>query len=167
MTQRILVTGGTGLLGRRLVARLEEKGHTVVVTSRDCARARARLGETVECVEWDYRSQPFPAPALEGVDAVFHLMGENIGAGRWTAAKKKALRGSRIESTEKLVRALPDGVTDFLCASAIGVYPGDSSETFDERSVLPSPPRGFMARLCHDWEEAARAAATPGRSSSS
>jgi hypothetical protein len=163
MTQRVLVTGGTGLIGRRLVARLEEKGHAVVVTSRDCAGARARLGATVDCAEWDYRSQPFPASALEGVGVVFHLMGENIGGGRWTAAKKKALRGSRIESTDKLVRALPESVTDFLCASAIGIYPGDTDEVFDARSALPSPPEGFMARLCHDWEEAASAAETPGR----
>lgn len=159
---RTLVTGATGFLGRRLVAALEARGHAVVVTSRDAERARESLGGSVACFGWDYRSEPFPARALEGVESVYHLMGESIASFRWTPSKKEALRGSRIDSTHALAAALPDSVRDFLCASAIGIYPGDTHEPFDEDTPLP-PPRAFLPRLCHDWEAAAAAAATPSR----
>ena len=159
---RILVTGATGFLGRRLVGSLLRAGNDVVVTSRDTGRARDRFGEPVQAVGWDYHREPFPAAALEGVSVVYHLMGENIGTGRWTRNKKQELRGSRIQSTQKLVVALTDDVTDFLCASAIGIYPGDSYERFDEASQLDSP-MSFMTRLCADWEAAASEAETPTR----
>ena len=162
MSKRILITGATGLLGKRLVTSLERDGHDVVATSRDRARAQKTLGDSVECFAWDYQHQPFPVAALAGVSAVYHLMGENIGTGRWTARKKKALRESRILSTQKLVASLTDDVTDFLCASAIGIYPGDTHEPFDESSPLPTP-NTFMTRLCTDWEEAAAAARTSKR----
>ena len=162
MSKRILITGATGMLGKRLVASLERDGHDVVATSRDRARAQKTLGDSVECFAWDYQHQPFPVAALAGVSAVYHLMGENIGTGRWTAGKKKALRESRILSTQKLVAALTDDVTDFFCASAIGIYPGDTHEPFDESSPLPTP-NTFMTRLCTDWEEAAAAARTSKR----
>jgi uncharacterized protein (TIGR01777 family) len=162
MSKRILITGATGMLGKRLVASLERDGHDVVATSRDRARAQKTLGDSVECFAWDYQHQPFPVAALAGVSAVYHLMGENIGTGRWTAGKKKALRESRILSTQKLVAALTDDVTDFFCASAIGIYPGDTHEPFDESSPLPTP-NTFMTRLCTDWEEAAAAAITSKR----
>jgi uncharacterized protein (TIGR01777 family) len=162
MSKRILITGATGLLGKRLVASFKRDGHDVVATSRNRARAQKTLGNSVECFAWDYEHEPFPAAALEGVSVVYHLMGESIGTGRWTARKKKALRESRILSTEKLVASLTDDVTDFLCASAIGIYPGDTDEPFDESSPLPEP-NSFMTRLCTDWEEAASAAITTKR----
>lgn len=162
MSKRILITGATGLLGKRLVASFERDGHDVVATSRDRARAQKTLGDSVECFAWDYQHQPFPVEALAGVSAVYHLMGESIGTGRWTARKKKALHESRILSTKKLVASLPDDVTDFLCASAIGIYPGNTHELMDESSPLPVPST-FMTRLCNDWEEAAAAAITTKR----
>ena len=160
----VLITGATGFLGTRLARALADRGHRVVAISRDAERAASRLGDGVRCFGWDHRSEPFPAAALEGVDAVFHLMGENIASGRWTARKKEALRSSRVESTRKLVAALPDSVTDFLSASAIGIYPGDTHAPFDEDSTLPAP-ASFMTRLCSDWEAAAARAETASRRS--
>ncbi len=159
---RILVTGATGFLGKRLVKSLLADGHDLVVTSRDPERAAAELGEAVRAVAWDYRAQPLPAEAMSGVSAVYHLMGEKIGPGRWTRRKKEVLRGSRIQSTEKITAALTDQVTDFLCASAIGIYPGDTHAPFDETSELGSPD-SFMTRLCSDWEAAAAATASSSR----
>jgi uncharacterized protein (TIGR01777 family) len=162
MPERILVTGATGFLGRRLIRALRADQHQIVATSRDPARARDALGDSVACFGWDYREEPFPPEALKEVSVVYHLMGENIGTGRWTRSKKEALRGSRILSTRKLVSTLHDEVTDFLCASAIGIYPGDTHEPFDERSPLPKP-SSFMTRLCADWERAAAEAGTATR----
>ncbi len=159
---RALVTGATGFLGKRLVASLLDDGGEVAVTSRSPGRAANVLGSSVRAFGWDYHREPFPAAALEGVSVVYHLMGENIGAGRWTRRKKQELRSSRIESTQKLVAALTDDVTDFLCASAIGIYPGDRHDPFDEASPLESP-ESFMTQLCTDWEAAAAEAETPSR----
>jgi uncharacterized protein (TIGR01777 family) len=162
MPKRILVTGATGLLGGLLVAALQKSDNELVATTRDRAFAKRKLGNAVHCVQWDYLNEAFPAEALEGVSAVYHLMGENIGSGRWTRRRKAALRGSRILSAQKLVAALTDDVTDFLCASAIGIYPGDSHDAFDEHSILP-PAKSFITRLCTDWELAATEADTPTR----
>ena len=162
MSRRIVITGATGLLGRRLVRSLSLAGDTVVAISRDSRSAHRVLGDEVECFDWNHLAQPFPRRALEGASAVFHLMGENIGAGRWTRAKKEALRNSRIDSTRKLVEALPDEVTDFLCASAIGIYPGAGDAVWDDRDEVPKPD-SFMTQLCWDWEQAAAQAAASGR----
>lgn len=159
---RILVTGATGFLGKRLVGSLLADGDEVVVTSRDPGRAGDLFGEPVRAVGWDYHHEPFPAAALAGVSVVYHLMGENIAAVRWTRSKKRELRGSRIQSTQKLIAALTKDVTDFLCASAIGIYPGDTHRAFDEASPLESP-KSFMTELCRDWEAAAAEAETPAR----
>lgn len=165
---RVLVTGATGFLGRRLVRALLEAGHEARVVSRDPARARSVLAGasppngSVDAFVWDYHAQPFPAEALEGVQAVYHLMGEGIAGGRWTARKKRELLASRIVSTEKLIAALPETCTDFLCASAIGVYPGTTHEPFDETTALPSADT-FLTELCAAWEAGARRAESPDR----
>src|SRR5688572_1516305 len=98
---RALVTGATGFIGRRLVAQLD---HPAVLT-RDPARARAELGPDVTPFAWDAASPP-PAEAFRGVEAVFHLAGENVGGGRWTKKRKAAIRESRIAGTRHLVAGI-------------------------------------------------------------
>ncbi len=162
MSKRILVTGATGLIGCRLVQKLSSAGHEVVAISRDAKRAERLLGTQVTCFAWNHLKEPFPAQALNGVSAVFHLMGENIGQGRWTKAKKEALRNSRIDSTRRLIEALPEEATDFFCASAIGIYPGVGDKAWSEFDEVPSP-SSFMTELCADWEHEAQQAANANR----
>ena len=83
---KILITGASGLVGSRLCARLKRAGHEVVALSRDGERAAAKLGVTA--FSWDYRNEPVPRAAIDGADSIVHLMGENVGDGRWTAARK-------------------------------------------------------------------------------
>ncbi|QOJ20112.1 MAG: TIGR01777 family protein [Gammaproteobacteria bacterium] len=150
----ILITGATGFIGRHLVRRLQQEQHTVTVLSRDGARARQLL--SVPAFDWDYATQDVPAEALDNCQIVINLMGENLGDGRWTKARKHEIYASRILSTRKLVAAAPESLQAFVCGSAIGIYPGSGDDLYDESYAVPGQP-SFMQSICHDWEqEAAR-----------
>jgi uncharacterized protein (TIGR01777 family) len=144
---KALVTGATGLVGRRLVRGFE--GATVL--SRDPTRARAALGNAIS-LAWQPQAGPPPAEAFSGIDAVFHLAGEPVAKGRWTAAKKRAIRESRVEGTRNLVSALRRLETRppvLVVASAVGFY-GDRG---DEELGEDSPPAStFLAEVCIAWE---------------
>lgn len=169
---RVLVTGATGFIGSHLVERLSSE-HEVVAAVRDVDRARSQLGSKVQLHRWvpldagqrdTYRAPTPPPPeALEHVDAVIHLAGENIGKGRWTASRKEALRRSRIETAQALIGQLPDSCRTFISASAIAAYPGRQGERYTEDTALdPPPPDDFLHRLVHDWEAVARTAEARG-----
>src|SRR5689334_14704688 len=100
---RITVTGATGLIGRKLVAALRERGDDVTVLSRRPADARRLLG--VEAVGWRTEIEPAPAEALAGRDGVVHLAGEPI-AQRWTRESKERIRSSRELGTNRLIEGL-------------------------------------------------------------
>ena len=111
---------------------------------------------------WDPEAGTLGRAALEGLEAVVHLAGENIASGGWTAARKARIRQSRVEGTALLARTLasldrPPAV--LACASAIGYY-GDRG---DDALTEESPPgAGFLASVCRDWEAAATPAVEAG-----
>lgn len=150
-----LITGATGLIGRRLVERLERP----VVLSRNTERAKASLGEAVGSVfAWNPSSEPAPAEAFEDVDVVFNLAGESVGEGRWTKAKKQRILDSRVDGTRHLVETIhglqrPPRV--LVSASAIGFYGPCGDEVLDESAPVGED---FLAQVCQAWEaEAAKA----------
>jgi hypothetical protein len=160
---RVTVTGATGLIGPALVAALAARGTEVTVLSRDPARAKAAFGAAeVQALQWDLMSEPAPAQALAGRDAVVHLAGENV-AQRWTAKAREAIRESRVTGTRHLLEGLREaGRVDpserprtLVSASAIGYYGQRGEEPLDEDAPAG---RDFLARVCADWElEAERA----------
>ena len=148
---RIVMAGGTGFLGSALAARLRAERHRVTMLTR---RPRGP-----EDVQWDPGGPADDwAHVLDEADTVVNLAGESIAGGRWTPARKAALRDSRIRST----RALVEGITrarrippTFLNASAVGIYGPHG----DERLTEDSPPGSdFLAALCGEWEAEAMAA---------
>ena len=152
------MTGATGLIGSALVAALRDRGDEVTVLSRDPARATRALGVAAEA--WD-ASGSAPTSALTGRDGVLHLAGEPL-AQRWSAAAKRRIRDSRAEGTRGLVAGLREadprpGV--LVSASGVGYYGARGDERLDE-----SAPAGddFAARVCVEWEAAAREAETLG-----
>ena len=158
---KILITGATGFVGRQVVLYLRDRGHTIVVLTRDAEKAPVRLPIACPVFSWPGADQPPPREAFAGVDAVVHLAGENI-INRWTASRKKEIIKSRVESTRQLVTAmqnLNDQPKVFVCASAIGYYGDRGDESLDESA---EPGEGFLPDLCWQWEEAARQAEASG-----
>lgn len=148
---RILVTGATGLIGRRLCQSLLDDGHTMIGLSRSPDKAQGV--PVTEMRRWDAMSEPPPAEALEGVDAVIHLAGEPIAAHRWTDVQKRRIRDSRVISTRNLVagmRAMAKKPAAFISSSAVGFYGDRGDELLDEQSPAGV---GFMAEVCRAWED--------------
>ena len=154
----VLVSGASGLVGGALVAALRARGERVRALTRDPTRVRP--GPDTEAVRWN--GLDVPEAALRGSRAVVHLAGEPIFGGLPSAARRRRIGESRIESTRRLVAAiaaLPAGDRPgvLVCASAVGYY-GDRGETRLAEDAAPGA--GFLAELCVDWEaEAARAEA--------
>lgn len=154
---QILLTGGTGFIGKSLVKRLLEKGHTLTVVSRNPENATALFGSNV--VIWSSISQWCE---MTHFDAVINLAGEPIIDKAWTDKRKQALLDSRVGITEQLVLAMQRANNKpfiFLSGSAIGIY-GDCGQIV----CLESSPVGkdFAAQLCQQWEQAACKAETLG-----
>lgn len=150
----IAVTGASGLVGSELLPLLTTGGHEVTRV----VRGEAGKGE----VRWDPSADSFNASSLDGVDAVVHLAGENIAAGRWTMALKQRIRNSRVHGTRILCRALARMQTPpkvLVAASAIGFYGNRGDEMLDESSAAGE---GFLSAVCEAWEAAAQPAKETG-----
>lgn len=158
---RIAITGGSGFIGRRLVARLLERGDEVLVLSRRPEQARRVLGASpnLKLLEYDpYQPQSW-ASALEGYEAIVNLAGEPLASSRWTEAKKREIRRSRVETTQALVQALASLQQKprvLLSSSAVGYY--GSHPEGDPLTEADPPGQGFLAEVCQAWEAAARPA---------
>jgi uncharacterized protein (TIGR01777 family) len=162
---QIFITGGTGLVGTRLVPRLQQRGDTVLVLSRR-ASAGPSLGLDCEMIQGDPTQPGDWQDRAAQCDAIVNLAGESISGKRWNDQVKTELRASRVKSTENCVAAIvrqprrTDGSPKVLVnASAIGYYGARGDEDLDE----DSPPGGdFQAGLCIDWEKAALPAKDAG-----
>jgi len=156
---RVTVTGATGLIGRRLVQALRERGDDVTVLSRNPDTAQSRLG--VDAAAWDPIAEAAPAAALSGRDAVVHLAGEPV-AQRWNDARRERIRASREAGTRNLVaglRGADDRPPTLVSASATGYYGPHGDELVTEAT---RPGTDFLSEVCVAWEREADAAAELG-----
>lgn len=150
---RVIVTGGSGLIGRALTVALAARGDEVQITSRNPAAVDG-LPPGVETLGWDGESAERLAPLLNGADAVVHLAGAGIADSRWTQARKRVIRDSRTRSTAALAAALgeaPEPPRTLLQGSAVGYYGSRGEAELDENA---GPGTGFLADVCREWETA-------------
>jgi len=159
VSERVLITGGTGLIGSRLVASLRESRVPVRILSRRGAGAGRASDSQVERLGWD--GVHLPDGALRDCAALVHLAGEPIFGGPLTAERRRRIASSRIESTRSIseaLRALPSAERPgvFVCGSAVGFYGSRGEEQLDESS---GPGTGFLSEICQQWEAAAAGAA--------
>ena len=154
---RIAVTGSSGLIGSALVTGLRASGHRVVRLVRQTPASDDEIA-------WDPLAPTggLAPGALDGLDAVIHLAGANVGGRRWTAAYKEEIRASRVRGTRALAGALatasaPPSV--LLSGSAIGWYGDTGGREVDESSPAGS---GFLPGVVSGWEAAARRAEASG-----
>lgn len=154
MTQRVAVTGSSGLIGSALCHALTERGDQVIRLVR---RAAAKLDE----VTWDPGAGLVDSQALQGVSAVVNLAGAGIGDKRWTPEYKQVIRSSRVDSTTTIATAIADldGPVRFLSGSASGFYGDRGEQQLTERS---DSGEGFLAGVVRDWEHAAEPAVQAG-----
>jgi uncharacterized protein len=151
----VLVAGGTGFIGSALVQDLTAGGHRVTILSRKGGSHPA--GDGVDFLAWEGRSIPQGAPGMPPVEAIVNLAGVSIGSGRWTAARKKAILGSRRDTTRAL-REYSAGLSPhpavLVNASAVGYYgPVEGGEVREDHPAGSD----FLAQVCRAWEEEARA----------
>lgn len=155
---RILVTGGSGLIGRALLPLLTDDGHEVVVLSRSPGEVTG-LPAGARAVGWDAETPEGWSELVDGDTGIVHLAGENVASGRWTEEKKRRIRDSRVRSSRAVKAAIERSALGeakerprFLVqASAVGYY-GDRD---DERLTEDSDPGDdFLARVSLEWEGA-------------
>ncbi len=148
MSQTILITGGTGSIGRRLVQLLQKKGYSVSLLSRSNKPVPG-----VQVYQWDVKTGQIDTQAIAGADAIIHLAGAGIADERWSDARKREILESRTQSTALLAQTLqkiPNRVRTFVSSSAIGYYGGDTGD----RPVTESSQAGtdFLAHVTRAWE---------------
>lgn len=148
MEKRIVITGGSGLIGTELKTYISQQGYEVRILSRSATNA------STNTFHWDPEQDQLDLTAFENCYAVINLAGKSL-LGCWTESNKQKMRDSRIKNTQFLVRKLIHNdlaPTHFIQASAIGYYGDRADTTVDETS---SPGTTFMANLCREWEAAA------------
>jgi uncharacterized protein (TIGR01777 family) len=158
---RIFITGGTGLVGTRLIERLRQRQDEVWLLTRRPTAAQVQFGSACRIVEGDPMQHGAWMDAVRDCDAVVNLAGENIFGRRWNAAFKDLLRDSRLRATQHVVEAMgrSGSAKVLVSASAIGYY----GKLEDEPVTETAPPGSdLLAQLCADWEAAAQAAQAHG-----
>jgi len=150
---KILVTGGTGFVGHSLVRKLIEANHKVVLLTRNPESTKSKTSEPAEVYGWEPETTTPPKEAYNGIDAIVHLAGESIAAGRWTAKQKKKILDSRVLSTRNLLKGVVESGAKpkvIVSASAIGIYGDRGNQSLSETSAQGI---GFLADVCRAWEK--------------
>ena len=156
---KIAITGATGLVGSRLVAKLTQAGHQILVLTRNPNKAKkvfpASAFSNLEIVQYTPQESGEWQKSISGCDAVVNLAGEPI-AERWNAQQKKSIVESRQLGTRKLVEAISIAESKpqvLVSGSAVGYYGTSETATFEETSP---PGNDFLAQVCQNWETEAR-----------
>ncbi len=151
---KVLVAGGTGLIGQSLVEKLVENGHQVWILTRRPGEKPARAG--AELVSWDGRSPRGWENLMCEADAVINLAGANIGEKRWSEERKQLIRASRKNAGRAIVEAIQNCQKRprvVIQIAGVGVYGPRGDEILAEDA---SPGKDFLAGVAVDWEDSTR-----------
>ena len=147
--KKVLITGGTGLVGTRLTTLLTEKGFEVMLLSRN-----PKPLSKIKQYRWDISKNFIEPAAIEGADYIVHLAGESIAEKPWTNERKKQLLENRTKSSEVLytaIKAYPNKIKAVIAATATGYYGNSGNELVTEESPAG---KGFLTDVCEAWEKA-------------
>lgn len=145
---KILMTGGTGLIGQEIGKKLVALGHEVAVVTRNQKTAKQSLSFKSTFIECDLNINALSPSDFNGIDAIVNLLGESVD-GRWTEKKKKLIYDSRVNTAKNLLKNCPESVKAVVTASAQGIYGNRADEEINETSFIGT---GFLADVCKDWE---------------
>lgn len=149
----VLITGGTGLIGKALIKALRQNHANITVLTRNCTKAAKTLGTDINVID------ELKLSTIENIDTVINLAGEPIANKRWSTAQKKQICQSRWDITEKLtslIKAANNPPSLFISGSAIGIYGRQGSLSIDEE--FTDYHREFTYEVCSKWENLALAA---------
>lgn len=158
---RVIITGGTGLIGRPLCAALVKDGHDVIVLTRNPATTKG-MPAGVRLEKWDARTADGWSHLADGAGAIINLAGEGLADGRWTAERKERILSSRLNAGKAVMAAIEQAANRppvLVQASAVGYYGPRNDEIVTESS---SPGGDFLARVCFEWEASTAVAANYG-----
>ena len=151
--KKILIAGGTGFVGKKLIPFLVEKGYSIHVLTR---KPSANSSKNIRFFQWEIERQYIDKKAFEGVEILINLTGANIGEKRWTEQRKKEIIDSRINSIDVLYQYISENkfnINTFISSSAVGFYGAVTTDkTFVETSESGND---FLASVCQKWEDAA------------
>jgi uncharacterized protein (TIGR01777 family) len=162
----IMITGGTGTVGKRLTEMLLEKGHAVIVVGRGGKLKKTTENPQLSFAQWNIDAQTIESSAIQSADYIVHLAGAGVADQRWSVARKKEIADSRINSCGLIVKALstiPNQVKGVISASAIGWYGPDEETNTNNTELKPSIDhkgfteaadayQDFLGDTCKAWE---------------
>ncbi|QKJ64608.1 TIGR01777 family oxidoreductase [Flavobacterium sp. M31R6] len=152
MKQNVLITGGTGFIGKKLTEILLERGFSVSILTRN---SKPNI-EGVTYYIWDVSSQNIEEAAVLNANYIIHLAGENIAEKKWTATRKTEIRDSRTQSAQLIYNVLKKHnkrIEAFVSASGIGFYGAINGEGICTENTLPA--NDFIGVTCQEWEKSA------------
>ncbi len=150
---KILIAGASGFIGNKLLKKLVERNHKIVVLTRSLESSAFHVPISCETYKWNPETGEIPEQAFEDVGAVINLSGENIASGRWSSKRKAAIESSRVLSVQNLVSAMKNldrKPQVFISASAIGFYGDRGEDELDEKAL---PGSDFLSKTCQNWEK--------------
>ncbi|PWT96930.1 MAG: TIGR01777 family protein [Bacteroidetes bacterium] len=160
--QRILITGGTGMIGKRLTSLLLDKGYEVIILTRDASKYRQKENEIsherLSYYEWDPSEKTVEPAAIRNANVIINLAGAGIADKRWTKKRKRIIVSSRVNAGETIVKALqeiPNTINTVINASAIGWYGDDSVRKSNAPAFVETDPNAsqYLGITCKAWED--------------
>lgn len=154
---RVIIPGGSGLIGRPLAVRLAEQGYEVILLTRNPKKVKD-LTDGVSAIKWDGKTTEGWGELVDGAKAIINLAGAGIGDKRWTEDRKNLILDSRLEATKAVVTAIENAKTKpevLLQGSAVGYYGDRGDEELTEESNAGT---NFIAHVVKTWEAAAKPA---------
>ncbi len=154
---KVIISGGSGLVGSALARDLAGEGHEVIILSRSPEQNRARYSANIQVVGWDGKTAAGWGSVVDGADAIVNLAGANIAGGRWTDARKQKIIQSRVEPGMAIVAAVKQAKIKpkvLIQSSAIGYYGSRDDEKITETA---KPGAEFQSQVCIAWENSTAA----------
>lgn len=148
---RVIITGGTGLIGKALTELLSSDGHEIIVLTRN-PKNNATLPKGAQQVQWDAATSEGWDYYADGADAIINLAGEGIADGRWSEERKRRIYASRVNAGKAVMQAISNATNKpkvLIQSSAVGYYGPHHDEVLTEGA---GPGSDFLAQLCFDWE---------------
>ena len=164
--EKVLITGGTGMIGKALTQALIERGYHVIILTRHASDKRKTENDKLSYAEWDIEKKTINKNAIAEADYIIHLAGANFADNRWNEKVKKEILSSRVESAKLLIDSLKtvtNNVKTVISASGISWYGADDKDGSKMFSETDPPGSDFMAETCKQWEAAIEPASFLGK----